>query len=426
MKLSYRVFSRLSVGIVAVLSIWAVCFYFAIMDEVTDEVDDSLEDYSEMIIRRSLAGETLPSNDSGSNNQYFIKEVAPQWAMGRPAVEYKDSMVYIVAKNETEPARIYTTIFMDNEGRYFQLEVSVPTIEKADLRESIVYLIVGLYVVLLLAFLLINYFVFRRSMKPFYAILDWLDATRPGSGSGGPAVDTDTTEFRKLGEALARYSNHSEELFKQQKQFIGDASHEVQTPVAICINRIEMLMEDESVTQKQMEELQKVHKTLGYVSRLNKSLLLLTKIDNNQFCDVEDVDMNAILRNVAEDYTEVYAYKEVSLALEENGVFDVRINRTLAGILAANLVKNAFVHNVQGGRVQIRCSSDKIEFFNTASGEALDSACVFERFWQGSRKEGSAGLGLAIAQAICRHFNLSLEYSYNNGMHCFTISRQIS
>ena len=110
MKLSYRVFSRLSVGIVAVLSIWAVCFYFAIMDEVTDEVDDSLEDYSEMIIRRSLAGETLPSNDSGSNNQYFIKEVAPQWAMGRPAVEYKDSMVYIVAKNETEPARIYTTI----------------------------------------------------------------------------------------------------------------------------------------------------------------------------------------------------------------------------------------------------------------------------------------------------------------------------
>ena len=263
-------------------------------------------------------------------------------------------------------------------------------------------------------------------MKPFYAILDWLDATRPGSGSGGPAVDTDTTEFRKLGEALARYSNHSEELFKQQKQFIGDASHEVQTPVAICINRIEMLMEDESVTQKQMEELQKVHKTLGYVSRLNKSLLLLTKIDNNQFCDVEDVDINAILRNVAEDYTEVYAYKEVSLVLEENGVFDVRINRTLAGILAANLVKNAFVHNVQGGRVQISCSSDKIEFCNTASGEALDPACVFERFWQGSRKEGSAGLGLAIAQAICRHFNLSLEYKYNKGMHCFTISRQIS
>lgn len=426
MKLSYRVFSRLSVGIVAVLSIWAVCFYFAIMDEVTDEVDDSLEDYSEMIIRRSLAGEELPSNDSGSNNQYFIKEVPPQWAMGRPAVEYKDSMVYIVAKKETEPARIFTTIFMDREGRYFQLEVSVPTIEKADLRESIVYLIVGLYVVLLLAFLLINYFVFRRSMKPFYAILDWLDASRPGSGSCGPVVDTDTTEFRKLGEALGRYAGHSEELFKQQKQFIGDASHEVQTPVAVCINRIEMLMEDESVSQKQMDELQKVHKTLGYVSRLNKSLLLLTKIDNNQFCDVEDVDMNAILRNVAEDYTEVYAYKEVSLALEENGVFDVRMNRTLAGILATNLVKNAFTHNIQGGRVQIRCCSDKLEFCNTASGEALDPACVFERFWQGSRKEGSAGLGLAIAQAICRHFNLSLEYRYTEGMHCFVLSRQMA
>jgi len=423
MKLSYRVFSRLAVGAVAVLTIWAVCFYYAIMDEVTDEVDDSLEDYSEMIIRSSLAGEALPSNDSGSNNQYFIKEVSPQWAMGRPAVEYKDSMVFIGAKKETEPARIFTTIFKDDEGRYFHLEVSVPTIEKADLRESIIYLIVGLYVVLLLAFMLINFFVFKRSMKPFYTILDWLDASRPGSGSSGPVVETDTTEFRKLGEALGRYAGHSEELFRQQKQFIGDASHEVQTPVAICINRIEMLMEDEAVTQKQMEELQKVHGTLGYVSRLNKSLLLLTKIDNNQFCDAEDVDMNAILRNVAQDYAEVYAYKEVSLAMDENGVFDVHINRTLAGILATNLVKNAFTHNVQGGKVHIRCFAERIEFCNTASGEALDPGCIFERFWQGSRKEGSAGLGLAIAQAICRQFNISLEYKYNKGMHCFIVSR---
>lgn len=425
MKLSYRVFSRLSVGVVAVLSIWAVCFYYAIMDEVTDEVDDSLEDYSEMIIRRSLAGEQLPSNDSGSNNQFFIKEVSPQWAMGRPSVEYRDSMVYIVAKKETEPARTLITIFRDDAGRFFRLEVSVPSIEKADMGESIIYLIVGLYVVLLMAFLLINLFVFRRSMKPFYAILDWLDASRPGSGSGGPVVDTDTTEFRKLGEALGRYAGHSEELFRQQKQFIGDASHEVQTPVAICISRIEMLMEDETLKERQIDELQKVHSTLEYVSRLNKSLLLLTKIDNNQFCDVEDVDMNAILRSVAQDYEEVYAYRGISISVEEEGTFEVRMNRTLAGILVVNLVKNAFTHNVQGGRVDIRCSCGKIIFSNTASSGALDSKLVFERFWQGNRKEGSAGLGLAIAQTICSHFALYLEYRFEDGMHNFVLGRQI-
>lgn len=423
MKLFYKVFYRLSFGVVAVLAIWAVCFYFAMMDEVTDEVDDSLEDYSEMIIRRSLAGEELPSNDSGSNNQYFIREVSVEYALGRPSIEYKDSMVFIVAKKETEPARILTTIFRDGEGRHYQLEVSVPTIEKADLRESIFYLVVGLYAVLVLAFLLINLFVFKRSMKPFYRLLEWLDNSRPGSGGQGPQVDTDTTEFRKLGEALTRYAGHSEELFRQQKQFIGDASHEVQTPVAVCINRIEMLMEDESLGERQLEELQKVHKTLGYVSRLNRSLLLLTKIDNNQFCDVEKMNLNALLGNVAEDYKEVYAYKGIDFSIVEEGEFEVQMNSTLAGILVVNLLKNAFVHNVQGGRVQVLCSSGRMEFRNTADAGALDGQHVFDRFWQGSRKEGSAGLGLAIADSICRHFALQISYSYSQGLHSFVVEK---
>lgn len=423
MKLSYKVFSRLSVGIVAVLSIWAVCFYYAIMDEVTDEVDDSLEDYSELIIRRSLAGDSLPSNDSGSNNQYFIKEVPSQWAEGRPAVEYKDTMVYIVAKNETEPARVLTTIFRDSEGRYFQMEVSVPTIEKADLRESIFYLIVGLYLVLLLAFMLINIFVFKRSMKPFYSILEWLDKSTPGSGTEGLQIETDTTEFRKLEEALARYAGHSEELFRHQKQFIGDASHEVQTPVAVCINRIEMLLEDESLGERQFEELQKVHKTLGYVSKLNKSLLLLTKIDNNQFVEAEVMNLNVLLGNMAEDYREVYAYKGIEFSVVEEGTFEVEMNNTLAGILVVNLLKNAFVHNVQGGKVQVLCSSSRMEFRNTAESEELDGSHVFDRFWQGNRKEGSAGLGLAIAESICRHFGVQISYHFKNGMHCFILSK---
>lgn len=423
MKLFYRVFYRLSFGIVAVLAVWAVCFYFAMMDEVTDEVDDSLEDYSEVIIRRFLSGEELPSNDSGSNNQYFIREVSGEYALERPSIEYKDSMVFIVAKKETEPARILTTVFRDGEGRHYQLEVSVPTIEKADLRESIFFLVVGLYAVLVLAFLLINLFVFKRSMKPFYKLLEWLDKSRPGSGAQGPQVDTDTTEFRKLGDALARYAGHSEELFRQQKQFIGDASHEVQTPVAVCINRIEMLMEDESLGERQLEELQKVHKTLGYVSRLNRSLLLLTKIDNNQFCDVERMNLNVLLGNVAEDYREVYSYKGIDLSVVEEGVFEVQMNSTLAGILVVNLLKNAFVHNVQGGRVQVLCTSVRMEFRNTADTGELDSCHVFDRFWQGSRKEGSAGLGLAIADSICRHFGLQISYRYCEGMHCFVVEK---
>ena len=79
MKLFYRVLIHLLVGILIVFSGWAVVFYWGMMEEVNDEVDDSLEDYSELIIMRSLAGKELPSNDNASNNQYFLREVWIKW-----------------------------------------------------------------------------------------------------------------------------------------------------------------------------------------------------------------------------------------------------------------------------------------------------------------------------------------------------------
>ncbi len=409
--------------VIIVLTIWAVWFYSAIMEEITDEVDDSLEDYTEMIIIRSLGGETLPSNDSGSNNQYFIKEVSKEYALSRPAIEYKDSMVYIVAKRETEPARILTTIFKDKQERYFQLEVSVPTIEKKDLRESIFYLIISLYAILLLTLLLINVFVFRKSTKPLYKLLEWLSNNKLGSGSTGPQIETDTTEFHELNEAVARYARHSEELFEQQKQFIGNASHEIQTPIAVCLGRIEMLMEDENLSENHIQELDKVHSTLEYVSKLNRSLLLLSKIDNNQFQEAEEVDFNTLLKESAEVFDEIYSHKGIRIEQNISGRFTACMNPTLAGILVNNLLKNACAHNAEGGTVTIRCSKESITVSNTAKGDPLNTSLIFERFYKGENKEGSTGLGLAIVDTICRHSNLKIEYSFSGGFHNFSIKR---
>ena len=423
MKLFNGVFLRLLLCVVVVLLLWAVGFYYAMMDEITDETDDSLEDYSEMIIVRSLAGDSLPSIDNGSNNQYFIKEVTPAYAMGRPAISYKDSMVYIVAKKETEPARILTTIFKDSTDRYYELEVSIPTIEKKDLRESIFHLIILLFLCLVLTFLLISAFVFKKTMKPFYQMLGWIEKNRLGSGSSGPQVDTSTTEFRKLNDALTKYAHHSEEMFQQQKQFIGNASHEIQTPIAVCINRIEMLMEDENLSESQLEELLKTYKTLEYVSKLNKSLLLLTKIENNQFSEVVEVDFNSTISLFLKDYKEVYAYKEMEIVFQQRGTFKAMMNHTLGGILVANLIKNAFVHTAAKGKIGIICSEEGIEFRNTADGGALDGEHIFERFYQFRKKEESMGLGLAIADAICKSFNLQIMYSWEDGMHSFRVSK---
>ena len=418
MKLFYRVLINLLIGIFVILLGWAVVFYMGMMEEINDEVDDSLEDYTELIIKRSLAGKQLPSNDSGSNNQYFLKEVDRTYFLSHDAISYRDSMVYIEEKKETEPARILTTLFKDKEGRYFEVSVYTPTIEKQDLREAIFHLLIGLFVSLLMAILLINVWVFHRSMKPFYRLLGWLDSFRLDKKNEPLDNPTNTTEFRKLNVAVNRFAVHSEEIFEQQKQFIGNASHEIQTPIAVCQNRLEMLMEDETLTEQQMGEIVKTYQTLEYVSKLNKSLLLLSKIDNSQFAETKEISLNEVLHRYSDDYREVYHYRGITLDIQEKATFRVQMNETLAVVLVTNLLKNAFVHNIDKGMIRVEITSSSIRFGNTGADVALDDKRIFERFYQGSRKrEGSTGLGLAIVHAICRQCRLQVRYRFLDGMH---------
>ena len=422
MKLFYRVLIHLLAGIFVVLSAWAFVFYWGMIEEVNDEVDDSLEDYSELIIMRSLAGKDLPSNDNGSNNQYFLREVDAAYALSKESICYRDSMVYIDEKNESEPARILTTLFKDKDERFYELSVYTPSIEKRDLKESIFYLLIGLFVILLVIILLFNIWVFHRSMKPFYQLLEWLEHYRLGKNNEKLSIETHTTEFRKLNEAVSRYVAHSEEVFEKQKQFIGNASHELQTPLAICQNRLEMLLEDETLGEQQMSEIMKTYQTLEYLSKLIKSLLLLSKIDNHQFSEEKEVCLNEVLHRYMDDYQEVYAYRDITLTVEEEGELYWNMNETLAVVLITNLLKNAFVHNINKGSIRMVVSSSGIRFGNTASGSALDASRVFDRFYQGSKKkEGSTGLGLAIVDAVCRHSSLKIRYRFEEDMHWFEV-----
>ena len=423
MKLFYRVLSHLLLSIMLVLIGWAVVFYGGIMDEINDEVDDSLEDYAELIIIRSLAGKQLPSNDNGSNNQYFLKQVDTSYALSREAISFRDSMIYIAEKGETEPARILTTIFKDKHEQYYELFVYTPNIEKKDLREAIFFQLVGLFVLLLVAILLINIWVFRRSMKPFYLLLGWLEKYRLGKKNEPLQIDTNTTEFQKLNEAVARFAVHSEDMFEQQKQFIGNASHEIQTPLAVCKNRLEMLMEDETLSEHQMGEIVKTYQTLEHVSKLNKSLLLLSKIDNSQFSDAKEINLNELIHRYVEDYQEVYDYQDIDLKVLEQGNFLVQMNETLAVVMVTNLLKNAFLHNIYKGVIRIEVTPSTIRFGNTGADTALDGARIFERFYQGNKKkEGSTGLGLAIVEAICRQCPLQIRYRFAENMHWFEVS----
>lgn len=421
MKLIYRILLRLTPVLAVLLAAWGYLFYVALIDEVNDEVDDSLEDYSENIIIRALSGQELPTKSDGTNNSYYLTEVSREYADATPRIRYFDEMVYITEKQETEPARILTTIFKNGEDKYFELRVSTPSIEKEDLRRAILNWMLTLYGVLLVTLLTINIWVYYRSMHPLYVLLGWLDNYTIGKETPLPDLHTSITEFRKLRAAAQKTIERNQAIYEQQKQFIGNASHELQTPLAICQNRLEMLAEQEETTEGQLMEINKIQETLTYIIRLNKSLLFLSKIENGQFRDKQQICFNDLIRRQVEDYREIYAHKGITLKMEEQGRLEAEMSETLATALIGNLLKNTYVHNVRQGSILITVTSRSLRFCNSGAKEALDPQRVFERFYQGRHASpGSSGLGLSISQAICHLYHIQIRYSYN-GLHCFEL-----
>lgn len=425
MKLIYRVLVRLSLALAVVLAVWGSLFYLAIVDEVNDEVDDSLEDYSENIIIRALAEQNLPSRSDGTNNSYYLTRVSESYAEKVPHIRYSDEMVYIEEKKETEPARVLKTIFKDKTGQFFELTVSTPAIEKEDLQEAILNWIILLYIGSLFIVLAINIWIFYGNMRPLYVLLKWLDQYTIGKENIPPDLKTDITEFKKLHEAAVRSVYRNQAVFEQQKQFIGNASHELQTPLAICRNRLEMLVENEVLSEAQLQEITKVQQTLSYIIRLNKSLLFLSKIENGQYQDNREICLNNLVRSQLEDYREIYAYKKITIQVEEKGEFRMRMDETLAIALITNLLKNAYTHNIPGGTIQICLAASRLTFRNTGIPAKLDGEKIFQRFYQEKNsKGGSAGLGLSIVQAICKIYRLQIRYAYDSGLHCFEVEKE--
>lgn len=423
MKLIYHVLIRLSLALLIVLTAWTVFFYYTMIEEINDEVDDALEDYSETIIIRSLAGRELPSTGDGTNNSFQINEISPEEAKMYPPIKYYDANIYIKEKKETEPARILRTVFTNNDGRYFLLEVSTPSFEKEDLREAITNWIIFLYIVLLITLLLVCIWIFYRSLTPLYSLLNWLDHYQPGKQHTLIENKTNIREFRKLNDAARQAVERSEQLFNQQKQFIGNTSHELQTPLAVCNNRIEWLLDNTELTEEQMKELFKTKHTLNYIVRLNRSLLFLSKIDNGQFSEIQSININDIIIHLLEDYKEIFGHYELVVSLEIKGLLFINMNEALAEALVSNLLKNAFVHNIEKGFVQVIVNEHELIITNSGLSSSLDSEHIFKRFYHGNRKKESTGLGLAIVDAICRQYHLQIFYQYMEEKHCFRIQK---
>ena len=420
MKLIYHLALRLSLVLLPLMALWGALFYFTMVDEINDEADDTLEDYSELIITRMLAGHELPSLNSGLNNSYLIVPVDSLYAITHPHISYYSADVFIPQKDETEPVRVLTTIFQDNDGSWHELKVTMPTFEKEDLFEAILYWVVFLYVLLLITIFGLTIWVFNYSMRPLYILLRWIDAYTPEQKNVPISNETKISEFRKLNVAVQDAILRSEAFFEQQKQFVGNASHELQTPLAVLGNRIEWLLDNTEPDEAQMGELFKMQQTLGHIIRLNKALLLLTKIDNRQFPESIEVDIATMINEQVSIYDEIYASHNITCMVNCPETFVVHMNESLASTLITNLLKNAYVHTSENGSIEVSVHERTLIISNNGN-MPLDAKRIFDRFYQGTKKEGSTGLGLALVSAICHYYGLNVEYHFKQGRHYFLV-----
>jgi signal transduction histidine kinase len=419
MKLLNHTLKYLSITLFVIISIWAAIFYINMLDEVYDSLDDGLDNYKLLIINKAGEDSTILSKTEFAESNYEIREIPEAIALQRKDT-HVDTLMYMVNEEDYEPVRMLTSAFRMN-NRYYELKVIASMVEEDDLIEDLLYSLIWLYLAMIASILLVNNFLLRKTWKPFYVLLEQLRGFKLGKDPMLTPTETKVKEFKELNEAVSLLINRSLETYHGQKQFIENASHELQTPLAISINKLELLTEKEDMDEANLMAVGQVIQTLERLTRLNKSLLLLSKIENKQFQENERVDINAVFKNLIEEFTDFADYKNVTISYWEHGQLYADMSKNLAEIFVTNFLKNAIVHNDSNGWVQVAVNPTSFTITNSGSDVPLDKDKIFQRFQKKSNEKNTTGLGLAIVKAIADLYGLSVTYSYQNG-HQMTVS----
>lgn len=424
MKLLSYTYRKLALLLFLLMAVWGVLFYYAIIDEVVDETDDMLENYGEILMESALHDPSILETEGSLMSFYKFTPISEEEGRHYRQVFY-DATVYIELEDEDEPVRVMCTAFRMPDGQYYELKLMISILERDDMVEAMLWYLGALFLLFLICTSIGIQLVLKGVFRPLHRLLDWLHCIQPGKEV--PPLDNPTKirEFRQLSDAALDMGNRSYKAYEEQKQFIENASHELQTPLAIVRGKVELLAESEGMTEQQMEQLDEIYATLGRAVKLNKSLLLLSRIENGQYTEMEDVSVDEILDELLPDLMDIYEHKQVRLIRKrEEQPFIIRCNHSLAQILVSNLVKNSLLHNREEGELQVLTTPTSLVIKNTGD-VPLDGEKLFRRFYHGmDGKKDSTGLGLAIARSIALSSSLKLTYEWQDGMHTFRLVKE--
>ena len=402
-----------------VFAIAGVLFYFALGRVVDKNINEMLDARRINVIlylqNSHVDSLTLVSPD----RSIFIRHIPTT----KSHIAVSDTLAYDEHEKALVPHRkmVFTTAV---KNTCYEVILLQSLLESEDLQAIILTFMSLLFVLILSALFLLNRWLSNKAWKPFFRSSLLLKTWKLSENKQVCFEKTGISEFDQLNKTLQEMIEKMQTDFVNLREFTENASHEIQTPLAIIRSKLEMMLNDPALSSSQHQQLHEIFETVNRLSRMNETLLLLSKIENRQFIEKSDLDFRSLIESRLADLEELIEMKRITLSLNLASPFVVSIHPMLADVLINNLLSNALKHNCTNGEILITTEYNKIVFSNTGVPLTIDPKNIFKRFVKQGNPASSNGLGLAIADEICKSNQLTLEYTYQNNLHRFVLVKK--
>ncbi len=397
LKLLYLTSRNYLIIFLVLLILFFGVFYFILRFEVTQNIDEILSNKRNNIIEMFKAKDGKIPIDELSFTDFKIQPITGS----RQSDVFMDTLIFEKTDEELDEYRKLTTSF-EFKGQTYKLEIVKAHLEAVEIINTVVISLALIFLLMLAVFYFTTRFFSVKLWHPFYHTLDQLRNFEIEKSDKINLGESRIEEFNALNKSIEELTERTQNTFLNQKQFIENASHEMQTPLAVIQNQLEMWIGDSELTETQSEKIRMLMDSAQRLSKLNKTLLLLSKIENQQFFEVEQNNLKSLVEKILTYFEGQQEHLQIQVALSLKDV-TVKANSTLLNMLITNLIKNAFLHNVNHGTVAINVTENNFEVTNSSAFDEIPRDKLFQRFFKQSSNKESWGLGLAIAKNRTRY-----------------------
>jgi signal transduction histidine kinase len=325
-----------------------------------------------------------------------------------------------VAKKDINRFRGLSKIIQIHNSSYL---LSVETIieESEETIWKITKLTFLFYILLIIGFLVLNKLLSDKLWQPFRHTLQQLKSFQLNKQSAIEFQKSNTVEFEELNASLQHLISENIKIFKTQKEFTENASHELQTPLAIIKGKLDLLLQQKSITNEQYKIVEEINTVLTRASRINRNLLLLAKMENNQFQISQAINISLIANDVERNLKSYFSAKNLQFTTTIESDIQLDCNSTLVEVLLNNLLLNTIKHSENNALIDLVITKQGITVSNSGKQPLLERK-LYTRFASMTKNATSSGLGLAIIKQICEVHVWEIQYVFDTKNHIFSIS----